>query len=337
MLLTAHTATSTIQVRLNGVKKQTADARDEPFRFRAPLGLFRLPTSVDNRFRCSPVEDQGNLGSCTANAIAGAVEANENTKAISKSATVLSGAAQVQNDGSIQFITVVRPTWKVTAASVQYALPTVDASGNINFAGTVRPVAAAVKASALVHLSRLFQYYGTRVIEGTTSYDAGATMRNSVKAAVNYGCLDEALWPYDPKKFAVKPPTNLWTQAASRKVTSYHGIADGDLASMKTALGLGFLVPFGFIVYDSFVSAEMGTKGLLCRPKPAEKVLGGHAVCLVGYDDDKVMPDGSKGAFLVRNSWGTTWGLAGYFWMAYNYVSDPNLAWDFWVIRSSPF
>lgn len=338
MLTTARTATSTIQVRLNGVKKQVLDPRDEPFRFRAPQGLFRVAASVDNRFRCSPVEDQGNLGSCTANAIAGAIEANENTKILGKSATVLSGAAQVQSDGSVQFLTVVRPSWKVTAASVQYTTPTVDGAGNISFTGMVQPTSAtAAKVSSFVNLSRLFQYYATRTLEGSVNFDAGASLRNSIKAAVNYGCLDETLWPYDTQKFAVKPPQPLWTQAASRKVTSYHGINDGDVASMKAALNLGFLVPFGFLVYDYFMSADMGAKGLLGRPKPGEKVLGGHAVCLVGYDDTKVMPDGSKGAFLVRNSWGPTWGVGGYFWMAYNYVADPTLAWDFWVIQSNPF
>ena len=64
----------------------------------------------------------------------------------------------------------------------------------------------------------------------------------------------------------------------------------------------------------------------------------GHAVALVGYDDNKVMPDGSKGAFLVRNSWGTGWGVqgSGYYFMAYNYVSDTSLCNDFWIIQSAP-
>lgn len=39
-----------------------------------PLKTIDLPSSVDLRYWCSPVEDQGNLGSCTANACIGLVE-----------------------------------------------------------------------------------------------------------------------------------------------------------------------------------------------------------------------------------------------------------------------
>ena len=46
----------------------------------------------------------------------------------------------------------------------------------------------------------------------------------------------------------------------------------------------------------------------------------------VGYDD-------AKKRFLVRNSWGTRWGLDGYFWIPYAYLSDRNLSDDFWTIR----
>ena len=54
-------------------------------------------------------------------------------------------------------------------------------------------------------------------------------------------------------------------------------------------------------------------------------VLGGHAVCLVGYNN-------FKGLWLLRNSWGTSWGQAGYFTLPYAYLINPNLASDFWAI-----
>jgi C1A family cysteine protease len=128
----------------------------------------------------------------------------------------------------------------------------------------------------------------------------------------------------------------VWSDAANHKVTVYHSIADGDLETMKTIIASGYLVGFGFDVYSAFMTQKMANTGLLCKPTAAEQLEGGHAVCLVGYDDHKVMPDGSVGAFLVRNSWGTAWGIGGYFWMAYNYVGDTSLASDFWCIQSSP-
>ena len=53
-------------------------------------------------------------------------------------------------------------------------------------------------------------------------------------------------------------------------------------------------------------------------------LLGGHAVAVVGYDD-------AAQVFIVRNSWGTGWGMAGYFTMPYAYFE--TLASDFWTIR----
>src|SRR5438105_2592268 len=49
------------------------DGRDYLFGARRPLPEA-LPSSVDLRSLCSPIENQGQLGSCTANALAGALE-----------------------------------------------------------------------------------------------------------------------------------------------------------------------------------------------------------------------------------------------------------------------
>jgi C1A family cysteine protease len=46
----------------------------------------------------------------------------------------------------------------------------------------------------------------------------------------------------------------------------------------------------------------------------------------VGYDD-------SQQRFIVRNSWGTGWGMAGYFTIPYAYLTQSDLSDDFWTIR----
>ncbi len=61
-------------------------------------------------------------------------------------------------------------------------------------------------------------------------------------------------------------------------------------------------------------------------PAAGEKVLRGHAVMALGYDD-------SSQRFTVRNSWGPGWGMGGYFTIPYGYLTDSNLADDFWTIR----
>jgi C1A family cysteine protease len=62
-------------------------------------------------------------------------------------------------------------------------------------------------------------------------------------------------------------------------------------------------------------------------PKPSERLLGGHAVLAVGYDD-------RTREFLARNSWGERWGMGGYFTIPYAYLFDANLADDFWTVKS---
>ena len=315
----AHTSTGlTKSVTLNGWKRQPKDERDEAYRLKLHGAYSARPASADLRAFCSPIEDQADIGSCTANAAAALIESNE-IRAGRKLSDALGAAAQVSvsnvitaADGSITFTAKVVPA-------------------------TVDPTPAPTPTQPLVHVSRLFEYYATRLLEGTTSYDSGAYIRDAIKAMAKYGVVTETMWPYVTSQFAANPPSAVWTEAAKHKISSYHSIADGDLESMKVAISQGSLIEFGFDVYSAFMTPDMASKGLLCRPKATETLEGGHAVVLCGYDDTKIMPDGSVGAFLVRNSWGTAWGLKGYYWMTYNYVGDTKLASDFWVVVSQPF
>jgi C1A family cysteine protease len=98
---------------------------------------------------------------------------------------------------------------------------------------------------------------------------------------------------------------------------------------LLTCLASGFPFVFGFSVYESFESSAVAQSGIANLPRPSERLVGGHAVCAVGYDQ-------SEGRFLVRNSWGAQWGMGGYFTMPYQYLTDPMLAADFWTIRKVP-
>jgi len=62
-------------------------------------------------------------------------------------------------------------------------------------------------------------------------------------------------------------------------------------------------------------------------PAKGEKVVGGHAVLCVGYDD-------AAQRFTVRNSWGAKWGMNGYFTMPYAYMTSSGLASDFWMLKT---
>ena len=220
-----------------------------------------LPPKADLRPGCPPVYDQGQLGSCTANAIGGA----------------------------IQF-----------ARTKQHLLPDWVPS-------------------------RLFIYYNERVIERTVSQDSGAQLRDGIKSVAKLGVCDETLWPYDVAQFATKPPATAYRAALGAVASSYARVAR-TLNQMKGCLASGYPFVFGFSVYDAFESDEVAQTGTLNMPASAEKLLGGHAVLAVGYDDPSQR-------FIVRNSWGSGWGQAGYFTIPYAYLMDDNLSDDFWTVR----
>ena len=236
------------------------DARDH--RYAAPMAvLSKLPASVDLRPKCPPVYDQGQLGSCTGNAIAGAIQFGRRK-------------AKQKPD----FVP-----------------------------------------------SRLFIYYNERVIEHTVNTDAGAQIRDGIKCAVNQGACNEKTWPYNIAQFTKQPPAAAYQEAKKYQVTSYSRVTQ-TLSQLKGCLANGYPFVFGFTVYESFESQQVAQTGVMTMPAPKEKVVGGHAVLAVGYDD-------ASQRFIIRNSWGPGWGQKGYFTMPYAYITESNLADDFWTIR----
>jgi C1A family cysteine protease len=223
-----------------------------------------LPLKVDLRPQCPPVYDQGQLGSCTANAISGALQFLEGKEG----------------------------------------------------------------AKAPVMPSRLFIYYNERALEGSTGSDSGAQIRDGIKTVAKQGFCPEAEWPYDIARFAQKPPANCYSDALKDRVSQYLRLAQA-LDPLLTCLASGYPFVLGFSVYESFESATVAQTGVANLPGPGEVLVGGHAVVAVGYDQ-------STQRFIVRNSWGTGWGMQGYFTMPFQYLTDPFLSADFWTIRQVP-
>jgi C1A family cysteine protease len=217
------------------------------------------PNIVDLRAFCSPIENQGSLGSCTGQAIAGAIELlNKRNR---------------------------KPT----------------------------------------DVSRLFIYYYERLLLGTVNYDSGAYIRDGIKATNHYGASLESYWPYDIRKFRQEPISEAKTDALKRKVTRYERV--NDFNGCINALSNGYPVIMGFRVYNSFMSKNVAKTGIMPYPNTKrERLLGGHAVLLVGYNK-------TKKVFIARNSWGTNWGDKGYFYMPFNIVK-PNMSSDYWIIKS---
>ena len=242
-----------------GWRRDLPDKRDKLFETNYLLSVEKPVDKVDLREKCPKIYNQGELGSCTANAIACAIQFDE------------------------------------IKQNLDSQVP-----------------------------SRLFIYYNERDIEGNVDRDTGSSLRDGVKCINKIGYCNETQWPYDIQKFTEKPEQSCYDYARKHKSLSYKKVQQ-DEEHIKSVLNMGFPIVFGISVYESFESEEVAKTGIVPLPKNHEKMLGGHAIVIVGYDEEKRL-------FTFRNSWGEDWGDKGYGYLPYDYVCDKDLASDFWVI-----
>jgi C1A family cysteine protease len=239
-------------------------------------GIKKQPSSVDLREWCSPVENQLNLGSCTAQAGVGIVEYFEK-RAFGKH----------------------------------------------------------------IEGSRLFLYKTTRNLMQEKG-DTGAFIRNVMGALVLCGVPDEKYWPYKVSDFDKEPGSFIYSIADNYSSIKYfcHEPAGKTTAglvvldSVKKYLVAGIPLMFGFWGFPSFENSDI--PGGIPYPCKGEQAEWGHAIVAVGYDDNKKIINTkcnkeTKGALLIRNSWGKEWGENGYGWLPYEYVLN-GLATDFWSL-----
>jgi C1A family cysteine protease len=275
--------------------KSRPDPRDHLYSTIKPA-IATLPVSVDLRALCSPVRDQGQLGSCTAFAM---------------------------GSGLREFLEINGVPGPVPPP------PAPEPSGCLArlLPGLFKPTPAPARSTpSFTVLSPLFLYYQERVLEGTVNIDNGAEIRDGMKVLNQMGIPPETDWPYDISKFTQKPPDQATADAAGFKIASYHSLSGLD--EVKTCLASNNGVVLGFTVYSSFESAEVATTGVMPVPAPGEEVLGGHAVFAVGYKDDASLAGG--GRLIVKNSWGSSWGDQGYFYMPYQIVLN-GMADELWT------
>jgi C1A family cysteine protease len=175
--------------------------------------------------------------------------------------------------------------------------------------------------------SRLFIYYNERVMDNDVATDAGAAISDGAHVVSTQGCPHETLWPYDITKFAAQPPQTAYQDGLLHLLMQVQQVSQ-DLTSMKEVLASGLPIVIGFTVYPSFETSQVTETGIVPLPGHHEKPVGGHCVLVVGYDD-------TKSTFIIRNSWGTSWGMAGYATMPYAYLTNPRLSSDFWMATST--
>lgn len=175
-------------------------------------------------------------------------------------------------------------------------------------------------------LSPLFLYYCARRLERTVKFDSGCSLRSCFKAAIRFGCIGEDFVPYITNQYNAKIQPHIWRRAHKDLEFSYTRLnhyTDDPLDCLSN--GHPFI--FGITVHSSFKPDESGI-----IPLPSHKrdhILGYQAMQCVGYTDT----DLHKGYFIVKNTWGRSWGNKGFCLMPANMLMHNPDAFDFWTIR----
>ncbi len=178
--------------------------------------------------------------------------------------------------------------------------------------------------------SALFQYWNERSFEGTTDKDSGATIADAIRALKQFGIAPDADWDYSDyaQRYLLKPSDQAFVDAKKHMDLDNIGHAEivQSAEAIKTALISKHAVIIGISVYESFMSPLTAKTGLVRMPNTVtEKLLGGHALLVVGYDDENKW-------YVVKNSWGEKWGDQGYCYIPYGYMHNAAFTSEIWGV-----
>lgn len=180
--------------------------------------------------------------------------------------------------------------------------------------------------------SRCFWYAESRLYLGdrNLSADWGSTNYATVWALANKGMIAESSWPYTQKNIRTIPSAQVRSAALAGRSSisqqlSYYASTQDTITAYRTALSQGKAVIMGIMVYSSFMTSAVMRTGRIPMPRRGERLLGGHAIAITGYDFNRAV-------FTFRNSWGARVGVNGSFEIPFAYVASPSLSGDAWIV-----
>jgi len=182
-----------------------------------------------------------------------------------------------------------------------------------------------IKTNNKLTISRLYQYFNSRLLEGTQEEDSGSNLLDCMKALKKYNYIDEIMYPYITDNFAKFPSAEIYIAAYQNPQIKEYKSIQQDLYHIKYALSVfRQAIIFGAQIYNTFQNLD---NDYVC-PTPdinSDTLLGGHALTIFAfYDNEQV--------FGIANSWGEKYGNHGTFKMKYDYVLNPALCTDFWTV-----
>lgn len=167
-----------------------------------------------------------------------------------------------------------------------------------------------------IDLSEQFVYYNARRNETGTKTDSGCSLYSVIQTMTKKGVCLENFFPYNPDNIGQEPPKEAYDDAENRKVVKAKAVRK-ELHDIKSAVYEGYPVAVSLKIFDSFNPS----KGFI--PMPSDEEIsdgksGNHAMVICGYNDEARF-------FVVRNSWGSKFGVKGYCYIPYAYIESQEL------------
>lgn len=168
-------------------------------------------------------------------------------------------------------------------------------------------------------LSPRFLYEEARKIDGFPDDEAGTSCLAAMKVLKEKGVCEEEFWPYSVEHPG-RPKPGVEENAKQYRIKGYAKL--DSLETMKRSLIVNGPFLIGVPVYNNWRTQAVWETGKVPMPPENESPVGGHALCVVGYDDDTQL-------FKFKNSWGPDWGDEGYGYLPYQYMNlDFSEAWS---------
>ena len=195
--------------------------------------------------------------------------------------------------------------------------------------------------SARLDFSPQFIYWNAKQVDGLPDTE-GTWLAKAVPTTVQSGDCTEGAWPYNPDFISANvsqgpAPQLAIDEAAHYRAAKYVEPNGRSAETIRQEIQNGFPVAISVPVYQNWAD-NPATKslGFIPMPLPRSRLVGGHAMCAVGYQIDNDFTGG--GAFIVRNSWGVGWARlspvqAGYGLIPFEYID--RYGWEAATVRLS--
>ena len=167
----------------------------------------------------------------------------------------------------------------------------------------------------------------------TSNY--GSWMTTNAQIMVDWGCATFATMPYDDTDYYSWGDESAWREAPQHRPLDYY-LIDFDEDNPNTTIDVikNLILsetPITFAMHAGEFGPSFSDGNYIMSSTEYDSTSLNHAQTIVGFNDT-ISDDGDIGAFRVVNSWGTSFGDDGYYWITYDCLKEIGLVLgDFYI------